>query len=91
MAVFLLKNCDNKTDIASDPTPGDFFVSAIDGDKLALASGPYPTHAVALANVDRISKLVEKADPKAVFYAWGTCKLPENSGKVGFVEKYGLS
>lgn len=72
-----------------DDEPGDYFVSAIDGNRHALVSGPYVNdHAAALADIDECRRLVEHVDAKAVFYAFGTCRLPPECGRVGFLQRH---
>jgi hypothetical protein len=72
-----------------DDQPGDYFVSAVDGGSRALVSGPYINdHASALDDVAECRQLVEEVDPKAVFYAFGTCRLPLESGRVRFLQRH---
>lgn len=49
-----------------------FYVSAIDGKQKFLVSGPYPSHAAALSQVDAIKEKASKIDGRADFMAWGT-------------------
>jgi hypothetical protein len=57
--------------------PGaSYYVSAEDGGRSALASGPYPTHAEALARVDEVRERAIRSDGKAHFYSWGTVAMP---------------
>ena len=77
------------TDQQPDDKPGDYFVSAIDGDRRALVSGPYINdHAAALADVAECRALTEQVDRKTVFAAFGTCRLPLESGRIGFLQRY---
>ena len=95
-----LHSCTDCTSLPSpDPRPGDYFVSAIDKldntgyvpqSRIALASGPYTTHELALAAVASVKRLVERVDPRAVWYAWGTARMDMGSRMVGFVEQHGL-
>jgi len=72
-----------------DNKQGDYFVSAIDGERRTLVSGPYVNnHAAALAEVGECRRLVEEVDRKAVFYAFGTCRLPLESGRIGFLQRH---
>ncbi len=72
-----------------DDLPGDYFVSAVDGGRSALVSGPYVNgHASALDEVGECRELIEEVDPKAVFYAFGTCRLPLESGRIGFLQRH---
>lgn len=77
---------------APDDKPGDYFVSCVNGGRYALLSGPYRNdHAAALADVDRCRKLAEAADPRAVFYAFGTVRLELDCGRVGVLQKNGVA
>ncbi len=74
-----------------DDQPGDYFVSARDGERWALVSGPYVhDHAAALQDVRECRRLVEEVDPRAAFYAFGTCRFPAGSGKIGFLQQHNL-
>lgn len=72
-----------------DTKPGDYFVSAIDGERLALVSGPYPTHQAALDDVEVCRAKAEETDPRAHFYAFGTVRTKPSSGRVGFLQMIG--
>lgn len=60
-----------------DSKPGPYYVSVIDGPRHALVSGPYEKHADALAKVEPARSICEELSPRAVFYAFGTCRLEE--------------
>lgn len=64
-----------------DLRPGPYYVSAIDGGKVALVSGPYASHAAALADVDRCNLLACAADPRSHFAAFGTCRFKDGLGR----------
>lgn len=71
-----------------DQRPGHYYVSAIDGPRSALVSGPYPTHQQALDLVPAKRAEAEKLDPKAVFYAFGTCRwYGEGTPPIGALER----
>ena len=73
-----------------DQQSGDYFVSAYDqsGKKHALLSGPYiDDHPAALADLERVMQLAINKDAFAVFYAFGTCRLPPGSGTVGVFQR----
>ncbi len=59
-----------------------FYVSAIDGPKRCLMAGPYATHELALADVDRVRTIVCNADGggRGWFMAWGTAGYPNTHG-----------
>jgi len=73
-----------------DPQPGDYFVSIRSGSRHALLSGPYETHAAALADVAACRETALWADDRADFYSFGTCRLPLNSGRQGALQKRNL-
>jgi len=54
-----------------------YYTSVIDGDRKGLLTGPFATHAEALADVPRAKQLAEKADRWAAFYAFGTAGSDE--------------
>jgi hypothetical protein len=63
-----------------------YYVSVVDGPrfgneiqvkKFGLLAGPYDTHEEALDKVDVVRKIAESVNARAVFYAFGTCKLKE--------------
>jgi len=68
-----------------DNKAGDYFVSfqPLGSRKYGLVLGPYQTHAQALAMVETGKELANRVDAQAGFYGFGTCRLPENSGRVG--------
>ncbi len=72
-----------------DTRPGPYYVSAIDGRKNYLMAGPYAQHADALEDVQRVREIADKADARAHFMAWGTCRI-EGSTQVGNMNKLGL-
>lgn len=49
-----------------------FYVSAIDGQRRFLISGPYATHAEAIACVDTVRGMAVEQDGRAHFMMWGT-------------------
>jgi hypothetical protein len=49
-----------------------YYVSALDGPKTALLSGPYPTHAECLAALPFARDKALQVDPKSAFYVFGT-------------------
>lgn len=65
------------TTVNQDATvEGDFYVTVRDAGRTGFLLGPYDDYRDALANVKRGSKLAEDADCRAVFYAYGTSRLP---------------
>lgn len=62
-----------------DTKPGAYYVSVIDGNRRALLLGPFKDdHAAALAKVDSVRKKAEELDPRAVWYAFGTCRINDD-------------
>lgn len=73
------------------PPDGGYYVSAIDGNKYWLMSGPYLTHGQALQDVRKVRELCEKHDSKAVWMAWGTCRVKDRAEwKPGVLQARGL-
>lgn len=73
-----------------DTQPGPYYVSAIDGGRAVMASGPYNDHATALAAVDVVRELVCRHDAKAHFYAFGTARKHDPaSNKPGVIQRWG--
>ena len=52
-----------------------FYVSVLNGPRLALLAGPFQTHEEALAMVDQARETAQRIDPWAWFYAFGTVKM----------------
>lgn len=76
---------------AIDPRPGAYFVTAIDGPRVAYLSGPYPTHAAALDALPRVKDLALALDARAAFAAFGACRLEDgHPGRVGVLQRGGF-
>jgi hypothetical protein len=58
----------------NDITPG-FYVTAIDGQRMAYVSGPFETHEQALDQVEPARTLWSERDARAWFAAWGTARV----------------
>ena len=67
-----------------------YYVSVVDGERVCIAAGPFQTHEEALARVDEVKVLADKADPKAHWYAFGTCKAPNGWREGKFNPEMGL-
>lgn len=67
-------------DQPEDPRPGYYYVTAMDSGRSARAAGPYGTHAAALDDVYRVKEEIERGDPRAAFYAWGTMRSETDLG-----------
>jgi hypothetical protein len=50
-----------------------YYVSAVDAGNYWLLSGPYDSHAAAIADVDDVQEIAIKNNPFAHFYSFGTC------------------
>jgi hypothetical protein len=59
-----------------DTRPGSYYVSVVAGPRYRLLAGPYDRHADAIAAVDRAAALAKEIDPGAIWYAYGTCRIP---------------
>lgn len=72
-----------------DPRPGPYYVSAVYGNRYALALGPFDTHAEALRLVRPVRELVaEHGGPREQFAGFGTCRLtlePEDDAPAGAI------
>jgi hypothetical protein len=42
-------------------------------------AGPYPTHAAALADVDRALRIADQHDGRAWFMSWGTARVVDDN------------
>ena len=73
-----------------DTAPGPYYISAIDGPKHAFVSGPYKTHAQALAELDVCREKTIQVDPKTHFAAFGTCRVKADCTKPGFLQTHNL-
>ena len=59
-----------------DTAPGNYYVSALYYGKHVLLLGPFlNNHGQALALVDRARELAHELDPRAPWYAYGTCRV----------------
>lgn len=68
-----------------------YYVTAIDAGTTYFMSGPYTTHAAALADVDKALRLANEHDGRAWFMSWGTVKLKDYSyDKPGSLNRAGL-
>lgn len=66
----------------------DYYVTMIRGTRVAWLLGPFPTHAEALALVNRARSMASKIDPRSDFDAFGTSSLPRfESGRRGVLNK----
>lgn len=61
-----------------DSKPGNYYVSVRkDSGDWRVLLGPFPNdHAAALAWVDKARRKAEEIDPKAIWYSYGTVRLP---------------
>lgn len=55
-----------------------YYVDAADAGKVALLAGPFQTHQQALDIYEQARELaLNYGDPRAWFYSYGTCKMPD--------------
>jgi hypothetical protein len=75
-----------------DTKPGPYYVTAVldDSRKVYPMAGPYALHADALADVERIRRVAESVDRRALWAAFGTCRLPDY-GKPGKLNALGFA
>lgn len=66
-----------------DPTPGNYYVSVVDGPRTCILLGPFREHVLALAKVDACRARAVAVNDWAWFYSYGTCKMPEDYTKPG--------
>jgi hypothetical protein len=59
----------------------EFYVTIKRGDRTGWLLGPYATHDLALASVDRGRELAVKADTWASFDAFGTASVPTGTAR----------
>lgn len=59
-----------------------YYVSVISGSKFALVCGPMASHDEALAMVPVVKEDAMKVDPRAPFYAYGTCSVTETDEQI---------
>ena len=62
---------------------GPYYVTVKDGPRVGLLSGPYRTHAEALAKVTPVRERAVELDGKAHFYSFGTALLPPGTTQKG--------
>lgn len=75
-----------------DSKPGAYYVTVIDGKRVGRLLGPFiDDHAGALAMVDQVRAKAEDLDPRAAFYAFGTCRVPADDSvpiRAGLLNKF---
>lgn len=78
----------NEEEQAPDARPGFYYVSVVrDANDYRLLRGPFVNdHAGALAAVDAARYRAYDLDPRAYFYAYGTCRLDNDAGP-GILDK----
>lgn len=77
---------------APDIKPGAYYVTVADGGRIGRLLGPFDNdHAGALAMVDKVRVKAEELDPRAAFYSFGTCRIPNDDSvpiRAGLLNKY---
>jgi hypothetical protein len=75
------RRIDEDTVQQPDPRPGFYYVSVADGPRTARLRGPFvDNHAGALAAVEAARATLQDLDPRAAFFAFGTCRCESNHG-----------
>lgn len=60
-----------------DSKAGEYYVTVVDGSRVNYLLGPFTNdHASAIAAVDKVREKAEELDPRAIWYSFGTCRLP---------------
>lgn len=73
-----------------DHRPGAYYVTARDGGRCWLLSGPYiDDHGAALADVDDVRRVAQDSNPRAWFYSYGTSRL-DDAPQLGNLQKAGV-
>jgi hypothetical protein len=68
--------------MAPDSKPGAYYVSVVKGSDYRLLLGPFVNdHAKALGMVDAVRRKAEELDPRACWYAFGSCRLDIDADK----------
>lgn len=74
-----------------DTKPGAYYVSVAKGADYRLLAGPFINdHAAALALVSKATQVAQDLDPRAAWYAFGTCRLdlvPGELPRAGILNK----
>lgn len=75
-----------------DTQPGPYYVSVMreDGEFRPL-SGPYATHAEALAAQQKATDIAQELDCKAVWYSFGTMRVKHDYREHGLLQRLGYS
>ena len=62
--------------------PSGYYVTALDGTRIAWLVGPFETHREAIKMVGAVKRLTTDYEPRATFWAFGTAQfyLPGEGG-----------
>jgi hypothetical protein len=85
------KVVDSDSEQMPDTQPGSYYVSAVDVEKFALVSGPYQTHAEALAAVQVARAIAVELSPWCAFSAFGTVRCKSDCAVPGRLQEWGYS
>ena len=78
------------TDVPVDQWDGFYYVDCIpQAGKATLLSGPYRSHAAALADVENVRRITNDTDPRSHFMAFGTCRSDTDRGP-GILQRHNL-
>lgn len=81
-------NLEDTLDLVLDDRPGFYYVSVIDGGRAARLRGPFGTHGEAADAVGAAKEELIARDPRAHFFAYGTCRAEEDLGS-GYLDMKG--
>lgn len=76
----------------ADTAPGPYYVSVMrDGGDFRPLSGPYQTHAEALAAQRKATNIAQDLDCKAIWYSFGTIRMRDDYCAPGLLQRMGYS
>lgn len=70
---------DSETAALAEVEGRQFYTSVIDGTRRGYLSGPFETHAEALADVERVRRRAQTDNARAWFYGFGMCSTPPSA------------
>lgn len=76
------------TEQAPDPSPGNYYCSVRDGERLGLLIGPLPSHQAALTALPLVKSKAQQVDAFAAFYSFGTVKMKDDFTRPGTLNRF---
>ena len=70
--------------------PGNYYVSAVDGNTHWLVAGPYKTHSEAQSLRRREQDISEEHDPRSFWWSWGVCNIHDSDARPGILNQHNL-